>query len=164
MLHPAHSNGHPQTAARPLHAEDAAALHAACWPHTTLDSVRERARVSLELHKRGRYWPYVGLYQGQVVGFGKLARWQSEVEICDLVVGPQWRSLGVGTAIIIQLLHVARQQDYKWVEIGVATANARASALYKRLGFTQRPRRRVLDLGNGPEPVIYASCSVHDLD
>ena len=108
-------------------------------------------------------WPYVGLYDDRPVGFGKLARWQNAVEICNLAVGDKWRSLGVGTAMVNHLVEVARQLDFAWVEIGVAKANPRALALYRRLGFVHRERERILDLGKGMEPVTYLSRELNDI-
>ena len=72
----------------------------------------------------------------------------------DLVVNARFRGQGIGTAIIQFLTEAAHDLNATMVEIGVALSNTRALALYRRLGF--RDRRTIqVDLGQGPEPVLY---------
>jgi ribosomal-protein-alanine N-acetyltransferase len=111
----------------------------------------------LAFARRSRVWPLVGLYQDTPVGFGQLARWRNTAEIADLVVGKHWQSYGIGTAIVSQLVELAREQGFAHVEIGVAESNTRAYTLYRHLGFTQLENRLLLDLGQGPEPILYLS-------
>ena len=155
MRHTTSTNG--SVSVRPLLIDDAPRLQSNCWPTLSADAVYERVARSLGLARRGKVWPLVGLYAGSVVGFGQLARLSDIVEISDLVVGDGWQSQGVGTAIIQRLLHLARESGYAHVEVGVAEANTRAFSLYRRLGFTRLESRLLLDLGNGPESVLYLS-------
>ena len=66
----------------------------------------------------------------------------------------KWRSHGIGSAIIGALIDIARQWPIPQVEIGAALSNPRALALYRKLGFRDQ-RTLNLDLGHGPEPVVY---------
>lgn len=149
---------------RPLRDDDTLALHSVCWPALVEVQAYERVARALALARRGRAWPVVGLYDGLVVGFGLLARWRDAAEITDLVVGEQWQSHGVGTAIVNRLVALAAEHGFARVEIGVAESNARALALYRRLGFTRHESRTLLDLGNGPEPIIYLSLALPSSD
>lgn len=153
-------DGKSAASARPLHADDIPILHANCWPNMPERSVRDKLASTLSRERASRVWPCAGLYRGSPVGFGQLARWRETVEISDLVVGAAWRSQGVGTALIQYMLAIARQQGFPRVEVGVAVANTRAAALYRRLGFTHLERRLMLDLGSGPEQVLYLSQSL----
>lgn len=56
--------------------------------------------------------------------------------IDGLVVDPEWRSKGVGTALITELEKTARSLGYTRMRLDVDDANLRAKALYTRLGFT----------------------------
>lgn len=147
---------------RPLHYMDTIDLQMACWPSLSVEQVHQRVAQGLALARRGRVWPMVGLYNGAAVGFGQLARWRDLVEIADLVVGERWQSRGVGTAIVSCLMQLARQQGFNHVEIGVAKSNVRAHTLYRRLGFDQIESRALLDLGHGPEPILYLSCALRE--
>lgn len=150
-------NSNSNVAVRPLNEDDTLALYAACWPALIETQAYERVARALALARRGRAWPLVGLYDGQVVGFGQLARWRDAAEITDLIVGERWQSHGVGTAIVSRLVTLAAEQGFVHVEIGVAESNARALSLYRRLGFNRHESHILLDLGHGPEPVIYLS-------
>ena len=136
---------------------DAAALHATCLPNEPLARVVERlTRIQkTALAQRG-----LGLVAvtpaGALVGFGQLTLWPRGAEISDLVVAPEWRGQGIGTLLIARLIDAAREMHAGAVEIGVAVRNNAALRLYHRLGF--RPTRSLeLDLGDGPEPVLYLS-------
>jgi ribosomal protein S18 acetylase RimI-like enzyme len=98
----------------------------------------------------------VAVWNDVPCGFGMLTLWPRAAEISDLIVCPQHRSRGIGSRIIVYLTERAREMHVQTLEIGVACANPRALALYRRLGFADR-RTIYLDLGSGPEPVLYLS-------
>jgi ribosomal protein S18 acetylase RimI-like enzyme len=143
---------------RPVRAEDARLLHAACWPDRAYTAVQIRLQTAIDLAARQRGWGRVAEVGGEVVGYGQLVRWHRYHlgEISNLAVVALWRGRGVGTAIIEDLLALAREQGIRRVEIAAARENARAMALYERLGFTPA-REVILDIGDGPERVVYLS-------
>jgi ribosomal protein S18 acetylase RimI-like enzyme len=104
--------------------------------------------------ERGHAWGMVAMLDGEVIGFGQLGRWGRRCEISDLIVAEAFRGNGVGTSIIVRLLDLAYQQGIQEVEIGAAVSNPRALILYKNLGFHEI-QQVMMDLGHGPEPVIY---------
>jgi ribosomal protein S18 acetylase RimI-like enzyme len=53
-------------------------------------------------------------------------------------VEPAWQSRGVGTRIVRHLEDVARTRGFVAVRLAVAKDNARAQALYERLGYEVR--------------------------
>ncbi len=146
---------------RPLEETDAPALQRACWPETPLSIVQERVASFIRQHQKGWAWGLVARHGKEVVGFGQLMRCGSRYEICDLIIGEQWRGQGIGTALISRLIGIAREQGAREVEIGGAVSNPYALALYRRLGFRDR-RRVMLDLGDAPEPVIYLSLNLKE--
>lgn len=145
----------PTCRLRPVLPADAAALHAACLPTETLPRLVERlTRIQkAALNRRG-----LGLVavtpEDAIVGFGQLTLWPRGAEISDVVVAPPWRGRGIGTLLIERLIEAARQMHAGSIEIGVSARNDAALRLYRRLGF-QPDRTLELDLGAGPEPVLY---------
>ncbi len=57
-----------------------------------------------------RYW--VMEYHGQLVGCGRIDRHPQHAEIYDLFVLPEWRSTGIGQAIMQQLIATAPRPIY----------------------------------------------------
>lgn len=117
-------------------------------------AVAEMLQRSLQMMEQGRVAGMVCAVGGVPVAYGQVTRWPRTAEISDLIVSPAHRNQGIGSALIHALTEVARGWGCPQVEIGSACANTRAIALYERLGF-RVDRRLNLDLGQGPEPVIY---------
>lgn len=139
---------------RPVLLTDVPALRINCLPGASLALVTNRVKQAQRVALSGRGVGVVALQNGQIVGFGQLTLYPSAAEISNLLVGTRWRSQGVGSTIIAYLTRAAQDMHAEKLEIGAAQSNIRALALYRRLGFTDY-RTLILDLGNGPEPVIY---------
>lgn len=144
---------------RPVTLEDATALHHSCFAQSELDAVRELVQRALERARRERGLGMVAVSGAAVIGYGQLTLWPRAAEISDLIVTPTLRNRGTGTAIITALLDHCRRLCVAKVEIGAALDNPRAIALYRRLGFHE-DRIIPLDLGDGPQPVMYLSMAV----
>jgi ribosomal protein S18 acetylase RimI-like enzyme len=141
--------------------EDAAGLHRTCWREKSLLDVHIWLLDVITRQERGLAWGLVAVVDDTPVAYGQVFRWMSMAEISDLIVGEPWRGHGIGTALIWRLVDIARQEGLGRVEIGVAESNARALALYRRLGFCEK-RRVLAELGQGPEPVIYLCLPHHE--
>lgn len=138
--------------------QDGDLLHAGPLAAHSRESVAQMVQTLLEWARRDRGWALTVRRDGLILGYGQLLRWGTQAEISDLVVCESQRGRGIGTQLILALLKLAHSKGYPSVEIGVAEANPRALALYLRLGFAI-VRTVTLDLGSGPEPVIYLSRS-----
>jgi ribosomal protein S18 acetylase RimI-like enzyme len=145
---------------RPVRLADAAALQQMCWPTRALDSVTELLARTLKLTQNRRGLGVVGMWDGKLCGFGLLTVWPRAAEISDLIVNPDYRGRGIGSRIISFLTDTAGAMRVPVLEIGAARSNPRALALYRRLGFVDG-RTIELDLGCGPEPVLYLVKNVH---
>jgi ribosomal protein S18 acetylase RimI-like enzyme len=77
---------------------------------------------------------------GRPAGRLYVARWADEIRIMDISLLPENRGLGIGTALLRNLLHEGARTG-KWVTVHVEQFNP-ARGLYERLGF-----RRVRDVG-----------------
>ena len=145
---------------RPVSPRDAADLQTACWPDWPMGTIRELLLRADGIAHRGRGIGVVADSQRGILGYGQLTIWPRTAEISDLIVTPAYRGQGIGTAIINHLVDQVRARRIAQVEIGVALGNARALALYQRLGFAQ-DRIINLDLGHGFEPVMYLTLGLN---
>lgn len=141
--------------------DDISTLQHFCWLGASLETVRARIAHVIARSMRGLGWGLVALVDGEPVGYGQLMHWGRRGEISDLVVREGWRGQGIGSAIVTRLLDIACQHGLQEVEIGAADSNPRAAALYRRLGFRDS-RRVLLELGGGPEPVLYLSKTLRE--
>jgi ribosomal protein S18 acetylase RimI-like enzyme len=139
---------------RPVVPQDAEDLQRACWPDRSLDAIKELLQRNETFARRNRGLGIVACNDYRILGYGQLTIWPRTTEISDLIVAPDCRNGGIGTAIIGCLVDKVRSLRLSQVEIGVALSNPRALALYQRLGFKQ-DRIINLDIGYGPEPVMY---------
>ncbi len=138
---------------------DAEGLQEACWPNWSIEAVRELLERVEGTNRRSRGLGIVAYKDNILLGYGQITIWPRTTEISDLIVSAPYRSNGIGTAIICYLINKVRAWHLPQVEIGVAMSNPRAHALYVRLGFKQ-DRIINLDLGGGPEPVIYLTMNL----
>ena len=146
---------------RPVTARDAAALQETCWPEKSLDAIRELIQRAEGMARRGRGLGIVADVNSSISGYAQLTIWPRVAEISDLIVTEHLREQGIGSALIRYLIEEARQVGMKQIEIGVALTNRRAYRLYQRLGFGD-DRLVNLDLGHGPEAVMYLVMELSD--
>jgi ribosomal protein S18 acetylase RimI-like enzyme len=148
-----------RTLIRPVHLSDAFSLHKMCWPDRPLQNVGKLLDRTQKLAFCRRGLGVVAIRDNVLCGFGMLTLWPRAAEISDLIVNPGYRDQGIGSMIIAHLTEAARNLHTQMIEIGVALSNPRALALYRRLGFTDHHVVEV-DLGNGPETVLYLTKSL----
>ena len=146
---------------RPAGPGDGPVLNQTCFPHYTLDEMRQKLAVSLAQEKAGHGVRLVAEQDGQIVGCGQLLSWHRSAEIADLIVIPSHRNQGIGQALIHALLESARILELPTVEIGVQVENQRALALYKRLGFSYR-RTVHLSLDGRRSTITYLEREISD--
>ena len=90
------------------------------------------------LGPRGRL--LVARVDGEVVGIGALQPvGPGTAEIKRMYVRPQARGLGIGRVILDRLLADARTIGYRVVRLETAPFMAEAHALYRSMGFQDRP-------------------------
>ncbi|MHB8626711.1 MAG: GNAT family N-acetyltransferase [Aggregatilineales bacterium] len=142
---------------RALSARDFETLQSNCWPGHSLDFVRTWLDRTLALAAQGKAFGLVVVPEQRddcPIAYGQITCWLRVAEISDLIVAETWRGCGIGSALIQALVTIASTWSVPSVEIGVALSNPRALSLYRRLGFVDA-RTLTLDLGCGPEPVLY---------
>lgn len=105
------------------------------WDDRDAEGVQNFIHQSLMLARQGRGQAIVVRANHQLIGCGLLTFWPRVAEISDVVIRPQLRNLGLGTALIEHLVALTKESDYGVVEIGVLDHNLAARRLYERLNF-----------------------------
>lgn len=118
--------------------DDAIRLLGALNPETPPPVVRERLESILAAHA---HYHLVGAFDGDVL-VGVCGAWVATkiwcgryLEIDNIVVDPERRSGGAGTALIRHFEALARELDCKIIVLDSYTSNHASHRLYHRLGF-----------------------------
>jgi ribosomal protein S18 acetylase RimI-like enzyme len=136
--------------------DDLESLMRDCWRGRRAD-VCAWLLSRAERNYRSRRGESVVVYTetGDIIGYGQVTLWPRCAEISDLIVSETQRSQGYGTAMIQYLAGRAITLGATCIEIGAATSNPRAQALYQRLGFVTHRTLQMNLTGSGREPVDY---------
>jgi len=132
---------------RPARREDAAALHASCYPDADPEDVDFYLAWSLRQVQKGRMVRLVAEVDGRVVGNAQLTVWGSEGEIGSIVVAESHRRQGLARRLIAALVAEAHARELDALEIGVHRDKPHLRAFYESLGF--RPTKK-----SGPKPTF----------
>jgi ribosomal protein S18 acetylase RimI-like enzyme len=168
---------------RLAHQGNLQALWESCYPETDWEQFQEHYRYLLRWQERGRCYILLAEWRegksrggiealgdiGEdhleypvIVGSGQLIPQREKAEIAELVVHPDFRNRGIGTAMIEILTRIAQERNIHMLEIGAAVENQAALRLYRRLGFG---RERILRLQTGQEAIIlYKRFTYKDKD
>jgi len=152
-------------AIRPGHRNDAAAA-ARLWmqsaeEHADYDAVYDASpgaestmrRFLAEMSSGSNSFLFVAVSGEEVVGFisGELRegsptfRSKTWASIDDVFVAPDYRSLGMGRALVGSVASWAREKRANGVSLQVAAANGRARKFYEELGFREISVYEVLE-------------------
>jgi ribosomal protein S18 acetylase RimI-like enzyme len=82
--------------------------------------------------RQGRTRVAVGPDHHEVVGFASWLVKDGVIELEDLFVEPTWMRRGVGRALVLDAVGIAREQAFDRLEV---TANPHAQAFYESTGF-----------------------------
>lgn len=119
-----------------IHSTVAAGLGAATWPEPVRAQILEIQYASLRasVAEYARVASEVILVDGVQAGWLVTAESPSQVRLVEIMLASEFRSKGIGSSVIRQLLAAARTAG-KSVRLCVRVSNSRALALYERLGF-----------------------------
>ena len=98
--------------------------------NSTIDCDEVLAWVRRKLEKKLYEYSRI-LCDGSLAGYIRVCEGESEVELDDLYILPEYRGQGIGSAVIKSCLDKTDKPVFFYVFI----KNTRAIALYERLGF-----------------------------
>jgi ribosomal protein S18 acetylase RimI-like enzyme len=117
---------------------DAARLLGLLSPETPIGLIRERLSTLLQEHP---HYEIVGAFSGEKL-LGLAGAWTATkiwcgryLEIDNLIVAPEVRSMGIGTLLMLHLEKLARERDCKILVLDSYASNHSSHRLYHRLGF-----------------------------
>jgi putative acetyltransferase len=134
---------------RPLRADDEKELHA------LFQGIPERERMFIKHRVQdqkvirdwckkidyGRNLPLVGLINGKVVGVAtlhqQLGGWKRHIGRVSVLVHPAFRGRGLATALITEILDIARRAGLEKVEAEFIGEQEAAVKMFAMLGFRQ---------------------------
>jgi ribosomal-protein-alanine N-acetyltransferase len=135
--------------ASPADAQDCAKLHAdlfdPAWDARSFASLLGQPAALAFVARQGAPGETVAFILGQVAA--------DEAEILTLGVHAGWRRQGVASRLIEALIAAARAAGARALFLDVAAANTAALALYRRLRFEERGRRRAYYVTANAAPV-----------
>jgi len=79
---------------------------------------------------------------GTLVGYGVLTSAAGEAHLLNLSIDAPWQGQGLGRALLMYHIDLARSHDARIVLLEVRPSNAAARALYERAGFERIALRR----------------------
>ncbi|WP_022942346.1 ribosomal protein S18-alanine N-acetyltransferase [Psychromonas hadalis] len=106
-----------------------------------------------------RYFNYLLLKDGQVVGYFVASSVAGEVTLMNIAISPEKQGLGYGKCLLQFLLRYAREKDQQEIWLEVRTSNKAAIHLYQKLGFVEVDiRKAYYPCGSGREDAVVMCC------
>ena len=99
------------------------------------------------MRRDGGQWTLVAVVDGSVVAMATIVvrhvinRDEPFGRLASVVVREEWRSKGVGAALMERTEQICREHGCSAIEVTSAAYRTRAHDFYKRLGFEDRPHR-----------------------
>lgn len=98
---------------------------------------------------------------GEIRGYAVLMPVLGEAELLNIGVAAKHQRKGLGRAILLEMLDIAREMGMRLVYLEVRAANAAALALYRSAGFTGiGVRRGYYRNANGSEDAVTMACEL----
>ena len=88
-----------------------------------------------ELSQRKSRYYIVAMHQREVLGYGGLMVHQDEGHITTVAVDPVVQHQGIGTRLLLDMVHEARRREARSLALEVRVANWPAQRLYAWFGF-----------------------------
>ena len=117
------------------HIKDIAMLEKACfstpWSEETI----------LSAFKNGTRF-FVAEKNGAVLGYVGISAIIDEGYITNIAVFPEYRNMGVATALLNELFYFAKENSLAFISLEVRESNKNAISLYEKFGFLQDGKRK----------------------
>ena len=117
------------------HIKDIANLEKVCF------STPWSAETIADAYKTGTKF-FVAIKDKKVLGYVGISAIIDEGYITNIAVFPEYRKMGVGTALLEYLFDFAKEKELSFISLEVRQSNSNAIALYKKLGFLEEGKRK----------------------
>ena len=105
-----------------------------------------------KMRSDGNQWTLIAEADGEAVGMATIVvrhvinRDEPFGRLASVVVKEEWRSRGVGSALMARTEEICRAAGCSAIEVTSAEHRPRAHDFYRRLGFVERPQRFIKPL------------------
>lgn len=103
-------------------------------------------------NKFARY--LVAIADNMIVGYGGMWIIIDEAHITNIAVHPEYRSIGIGTTLLVGLLEASKKESVTGMTLEVRRSNMTAQSLYKKLGFVEEGFRKAYYSDNKEDAII----------
>lgn len=138
---------------RPLHNSDlpdVLAIERQVFPE---DAWTDRMFASELAQPETRYY-IVAETDGIIVGYAGLSAAGEQADVQTIAVQTEWQGMGIGRALLSDLIAAARARGCREVFLDVRVDNRRARRLYRLTGFTDIGVRRGYYQPSGADAVV----------
>jgi N-acetylglutamate synthase-like GNAT family acetyltransferase len=107
---------------------------------------------------------YAATLDGELIG-SVAVRWEETSEIVLLGVAKDWRGLGHGTSIVLEIIEEARRRKVRTLLVGTASVSMDNILFYQKCGFRMDHVRRDYFKEQFPEmePIIWRGITMRDM-
>ena len=103
-------------------------------------------------NKFARY--LVAIADNMIVGYGGMWIIIDEAHITNIAVHPEYRSIGIGTTLLVGLIEASKKESVTGMTLEVRRSNMVAHSLYKKLGFAEEGFRKAYYADNKEDAII----------
>lgn len=97
--------------------------------------------IASEVNNALSLW-FVAIENDVVVGYVGSQTVLGETDMMNIAVHPDYRKKGIGTGLILTLIHELKQRGSHSLMLEVRVSNEPAISVYKKLGFAEVGRRK----------------------
>ena len=96
-----------------------------------------------------------------IIGFAGLWLMVDEAHITTIAMHPDYRRLGLGEFLLVNLIDISYAINAKWVTLEVRVSNAAAQNLYRKYGFREAGLRHRYYSDNQEDALIMWTDEIH---
>ena len=90
----------------------------------------------------------------ELVGYFGVMLVDGEAHVTTLAIAPQHQGQGLGTALMLEIVRISREQEVDSLSLEVAALNERAQALYRRFGLAPVGIRKKYYPATGEDAIV----------
>ena len=96
-----------------------------------------------------------------ILGFAGIWVLADEAHITNIAVRESYQRRGIGEALLISIIDLAKELGADMVTLEVRASNTQAQNLYSKYGFTQVGQRRAYYVDNNEDGILMSTASIN---